>query len=101
MVHERRVAETGEELTFKVSGQVRLGNLILYDQKTGTTWLQETGRALEGPQKGRTLKVLDDEAWAPRIRWEAWRKAHPKTLVWVCVHCNPAWEKVAKRGPGG
>jgi hypothetical protein len=66
---------------------VRLGNLITYDTNTGSLWLQETGEALEGPMKGRKLSFLDDKQWQKRVRWDAWRKAHPGTRVLHCDHC--------------
>ncbi len=85
---DRKVKETGEELELRVSGQVRLGNLIAYDTKTNTLWLQETGKALEGPQKGKTLPPLDESQWKKRVRWDEWRKEHPNSLVMVCDHCG-------------
>lgn len=44
-------------------------------------WLQETGEALDGPMKGKILPSLQDPNWKERVRWDAWRKAHPDTLV--------------------
>jgi len=90
MVHERRVQETGEVVDLRVSGQVRLGNLIMFDTKTGSTWLQETGKSIEGERKGQRLTPMSPEEWKERIRWDEWKKLHPETKVLVCDHCDKA-----------
>ena len=66
-----------------MSGQVRLGNLIVYDTKSSSYWLQETGKALAGPLKGKTLPTLDEKQWQQRVRWDEWVKLHPNTQVLV------------------
>ena len=80
--------ETGDVLELRVSGKVRLGNLVAYDAETGTEWLQETGKALEGPLEGKTLAPLDAENWNERVRWDEWQGQHPETQVLVCGHCE-------------
>jgi hypothetical protein len=90
MVHERRVQETGDVLELRVSGQVRLGNLIMYDTQTGSTWLQETGKALEGERQGQCLTDLKPEEWKARVRWDEWKALHPGSKVLVCDHCDKA-----------
>ena len=62
-MHERKVEGCEEPLELRVSGAVLHGNLIMFDKETDTRWLRETGSALEGQQKGKTLKELDDQQW--------------------------------------
>jgi hypothetical protein len=90
MVHERRIKETGEEIELKVTGQVRLGNLVMYDAKTGSHWLQETGKSIEGTEKGKCLTEMKPEEWTERVRWDEWRKVHPDSKVLMCDHCDKA-----------
>jgi hypothetical protein len=90
MVHERKIKETGEVVQLRVSGQVRLGNLIMYDTKSGSTWLQETGKAIEGERQGQCLTAMKPEEWKDRIRWDEWKKLHPDTKVLACEHCDKA-----------
>ncbi len=87
MVHERRIEGSDEILKLKVSGKVRLGNLIMYDEKTGSEWLQETGRSLSGELKGNRLPRLKAELWKGGVRWDQWKKMHPDSKVLHCDHC--------------
>jgi hypothetical protein len=93
MVHERTIKETGEVVELKVSGQVRLGNLIMFDTKSGSNWLQETGKSLEGAHRGKTLEDMKPEEWHDRIRWDEWRAKYPDTKVLICPHCDKAGAK--------
>ena len=88
MVHERCVEGTSEVLELRVSGQVRLGNLIMFDKNSDSFWLQETGRSISGENEGKTLPVLDAEEWKPRVRWDVWKKQHPETKMLFCAHCE-------------
>ena len=88
MVHERCVKQTGEVLELRVSGKVRLGNLVMFDKKSDSEWLQETGRSISGEKVGMSLPELDPEEWEPKIRWDEWQKRHPKTKVLYCGHCE-------------
>jgi hypothetical protein len=90
MVHERRIQETGEQVTLRVSGQVRLGNLVMYDTVTGSHWLQETGRSIEGAREGQALRPMNPDEWNENVRWDEWKKQHPDTKVLVCSHCDKA-----------
>ena len=38
-------------MELRVSGAVLHGNLIMFDKKTNTRWLQETGKAIDGQKK--------------------------------------------------
>ena len=88
MVHERLCKETGEVLDLRVSGQVRLGNLIMFDKQSDSTWIQETGKSNAGPLKGMSLMELKPEQWTQRIRWDQWKKKHPDSKVLFCDHCE-------------
>ncbi len=88
MVHERCVKETGEVLELRVSGQVRLGNLVMFDKNSDSNWLQETGRAISGEKQGMSLPVLDPTQWERKIRWDEWKKKHPGSKVLFCAHCE-------------
>lgn len=90
MVHERRIDETGEEVTLRVSGEVRLGNLVMFDTKTGSNWLQETGESIKGEREGQGLRKMKPEEWVEDIRWDEWQSQHPDTKVLVCDHCEKA-----------
>jgi hypothetical protein len=91
VVHDRRV--DGEELTLGVSGKVRDGNLVMYDKKTGSLWLQKSGAALEGTMKGKFLKELPSSNYEAGIRWDEWRAKHPTSKVLHCEHCLPRPKK--------
>ena len=87
MVHDRRLED--QTVTLRVSGKVRDGNLVMYDEKTGTLWLQKTGAGLEGPLAGKTLRELPAWNYEPGIRWDEWRAKHPDSKVLHCGHCLP------------
>ncbi len=96
MVHDRRLENLA--LTLRVSGKVRDGNLVMYDEQTGTLWLQATGEALQGPLAGKKLKELPSWNYDPGIRWDEWRSKHPASKVLHCDHCLPT-RKSATRKP--
>lgn len=87
MVHDRRV--NGETLTLGVSGKVQDGNLVMYDKRTGSLWLQRTGEALEGRLQGTVLKELPQSQYDAGVRLDEWREKHPETKVLHCEHCLP------------
>jgi hypothetical protein len=66
----------GRRLTFEPVS-VRRRNMIMRDRETGTIWQHETGEALMGKYRGRTLEVLGGEL----SNWKAWRMEHPGTTV--------------------
>ncbi len=87
MVHDRRLDD--QDFTLRVSGKVRDGNLVMYDEQTGTLWLQKTGVALEGPLAGKRLRELPPWQYKAGIRWDEWRAKHPDAKVLRCDHCSP------------
>ncbi len=66
----------GRRLTFEPVS-VRRRNMIMRDRETGTIWQHETGEALMGKYRGKTLQVLGGEL----SNWKAWRTEHPETTV--------------------
>ncbi len=77
----------------RVSGKVQNGNLVMYDEQTGSLWLQETGTALEGELADRELSTLPATQVDPGVRWDEWIKKHPATKVLHCDHCVPRARK--------
>jgi len=68
----------GRRLTFEPVS-VRRRNMIMRDRETGTIWQHETGEALMGKYRGKTLEVLGGEL----SNWKAWRSEHPETTICV------------------
>lgn len=91
MVHDRRIDD--RTLTLRVSGQVQDGNLVMYDEQTGSLWLQRTGQALEGRLAGLELLELPKSQYKPGVRWDEWLVKHPDTKVLHCDHCLPGTRK--------
>jgi hypothetical protein len=91
----------GQRLTFEPVS-VRRRNMIMRDRETGTIWQHETGEALMGKYKGKTLAVLGGEL----SNWKTWRAEHPGTTV--CVRpkgyrhpspLGPVFERLLDHGP--
>ena len=99
VVHERKVEGSDEPLELRVSGAVLHGNLIMFDKETNTRWLQETGNAIDGQQKGKALKELDKENWKANVRWDVWFKQHPDSELLFCSHCEHENKKQLAKGP--
>lgn len=97
MVHDRRLDD--QIVKLRVSGMVRDGNLVMYDEKTGTLWLQKSGAALEGPLVGKSLKELPPSSYDAGIRWDEWRAKHANTKVMHCDHCAPRGKSTTRRPP--
>ncbi len=66
---------------FGVSGLLFSNNLVMYDRSTGeddpSFWPQMMAGAQCGPQSGEPLEFFP----ATEMRWDAWRRLHPSTLV--------------------
>ena len=93
MVHERKLKGTDDVMEMRVSGKVQDGNLIMYDKATDSEWLQESGEALSGEQKGARLTELDETKRTLNVRWDVWSKQHPDSLVLFCDHCETEHSK--------
>jgi hypothetical protein len=75
VVYARKLG--GAEYTFQVSGKLWRNSLLMQDRETGSTWSHITGRAIDGPAKGASLKKLT----SVETTWANWRSAHPETSV--------------------
>ncbi len=75
MVHTRDV--DGRTLHFGHSGWLWRSAFLLYDRETDSLWHHQTGRALSGPLRGRSLGRLP----VTHTTWGAWRAEHAATLV--------------------
>ena len=67
----------GRTLTFGVSGMLFRDGLVMYDRQTETLWTQVDGRSVNGPLRGRQLRILP----AVHATWKQWRTLHPTTRV--------------------
>ncbi|MGB9956700.1 DUF3179 domain-containing (seleno)protein [Haloferax prahovense] len=61
------------------------GNLVLYDDATGSYWSQLLATAICGPQSGEWLTILPSSV----ATWAEWRADHPDTDVLL----PPPWSK--------
>ena len=75
IVYERTVA--GRTLTFGVSGMLYRDALVMYDRETNTLWSHVTGRALNGPLLGETLRPVP----AIHATWKQWKALYPESMV--------------------
>jgi hypothetical protein len=91
----------GQRLTFEPVS-VHRRNMVMRDRETGTIWQHETGEALMGKYRGKTLAILGGELSS----WMAWRTEHPETTI--CVRpegyrhpapLGPVFERLLDHGP--
>lgn len=68
----------GKTYTFGVSGKLWRDSLLMYDHQTRSLWSHITGKAIQGPLKGKQLKPL---ASIPQIEWNTWVTNYPNTKV--------------------
>ncbi len=66
----------GRRLRFHLAG-INNQNFIMQDEETGTWWQQVNGRAILGPMKGRTLKLIP----ADIVAFGVWKTDHPNGRV--------------------
>jgi hypothetical protein len=62
----------GQELHFELFG-INNQNFIMRDQETGTWWQQVSGEAIQGPLKGKKLKLIAYE----EVTFDLWKKEQP------------------------
>ncbi len=73
-VYDRKAA--GRVLEFQNSGALWRDTLVLRDRQTGTYWSAATGRAIDGPLSGETLRAIP----ATIVRAADWERAFPASL---------------------
>jgi hypothetical protein len=66
----------GRVLHFDYDSMVA-GNEVQKDRETGSRWQQAIGEAIDGPLKGKRLKLYP----FTRTTWGEWRRQHPETRV--------------------
>jgi Protein of unknown function (DUF3179) len=62
----------GRELHFELFG-INNQNFIMRDRETGSWWQQVSGEALQGPLKGKKLKLVAYE----EVSFDLWKKEEP------------------------
>lgn len=67
----------GQMLTFGVTGQLRRGDIVLFDEGTESWWQGLQGRALVGESTGAQLEQLP--SWL--VSWQAFQATFPEGLV--------------------
>ena len=66
-------------LTFRLSPGTTGAHAQLTDEETGSTWLALTGKAIDGPLKGKTIA----RAQSHLSFWFAWKDWNPKTELYA------------------
>lgn len=67
----------GKAKTFGVSGLLYNSDLLLYDRETESLWSQIAAKAIAGPLRGESLKLLP----IVHTTWVDWRTRYPDTTV--------------------
>ncbi len=75
VVFDRRVE--GVEHDFGVSGNLRNGDLVMYDRQTHSWWQQLTGEGIVGEHSGKRLRILP----AAILSWADFEASFPGGLV--------------------
>ena len=66
----------GRRLTFRLAG-INNQNFVMRDEQTGSWWQQVSGRAIEGPLKGKRLDPVSHD----QLTFDTWRAERPKGRV--------------------
>jgi hypothetical protein len=66
----------GRRLTFRLAG-INNQNFVMRDEQTGSWWQQVSGRAIEGPLKGKRLTPVSHD----QLTFDTWRSERPKGRV--------------------
>ncbi len=69
----------GSPLSFRLEGQVNGVQTVLVDDRTGSTWVAFTGKAVGGKMKGTTLKRVPSHL----SFWFAWTDWNPETELYA------------------
>ena len=80
----------GRVLNFHLAG-INNQNFIMRDEETGSWWQQVSGKAIQGPLKGKQLApVYNDE-----VSFAIWRAENPSTRVLKPDFEKKTWSLVA------
>ncbi|NIS32648.1 MAG: DUF3179 domain-containing protein, partial [Actinobacteria bacterium] len=63
----------GADMTSGETEVLNAGNLVMYDDATGSYWSQILARAICGEMNGTDLGIVPSTV----ARWGEWRSAHP------------------------
>jgi hypothetical protein len=66
----------GRRLTFRLAG-INNQNFVMRDEQTGSWWQQVSGKAIEGPLKGRTLAPVPHD----QLTFATWKSEQPQGRV--------------------
>ena len=67
----------GEAVEFGTSGKLFNSNLVMYDRKTDTYWVQIGGKAIIGELTGMVLETISMDT----VVWRDWKVAHADSEV--------------------
>ena len=79
---------------FGVSGLLYNSDVLLYDRETESLWSQILAKAINGPQKGKSLKPLP----LTHTSWQDWQTQHPDSLV---LSTNTGYTRDYSKSPYG
>jgi hypothetical protein len=66
-----------QRTTFGVSGLLYNSDVLLYDRQSESLWSQLDMQSVSGHHAGKELTYINTTL----ITWQAWKEAHPETLV--------------------
>lgn len=69
--------EEGRVFSDRERGVENNGNLVMYDDVTGSYWSQMLARAICGPRREERMSIRPSTVDS----WGAWREAHPESEV--------------------
>ena len=90
----------GVPLTFHLAG-INNQNFLMRDEQTGSYWQQITGRAISGPLRGKTLKLIG----ADELSFGVWKSEQPNGKVLQDVpsyrheYAPPDWDVQMAKSP--
>ena len=77
VVFDRRME--GKLLTFEPVGEEKKGSCrLMRDKETDSRWVLLTGRAVEGPLKGKKLRMIP----STQSFWFGWKDFYPKSEIY-------------------
>jgi hypothetical protein len=90
----------GKRLHFRLAG-INNGNALMRDEETSSVWQQSTGKAIFGPLKGQSLKVIHSS----ELTYALWRKEQPQGDVlkpdapYLPEYEKKGWENYVEKTP--
>ena len=66
-----------EPVEFGTSGLLHNSNLVMYDRRTRSLWMQIGGQAVFGKLSGQSLTAIPMDV----VRWEEWSPHHPDAQI--------------------